>query len=199
MKSFAVCQEKCPELLPSNIGGRISGGADGEVFGILDDYHKVIKFSIAPSDKKNEVIPYLLKYSDPICAKIYDYKYLGTFNSNKYHDYYSDIGCFSLYYYIMERLYHLTEDEEKVLYTIFSHEDRGIIKKYRGDELKKILSGLTRGLDFDEKKVRLFAAGLESSVIEHNDLDPRNIMKDHIGNFKLIDFDRSTIKDNIYD
>lgn len=93
----------------------------------------------------------------------------------------------------MERLNLISSDEEKVFHTILSHEDRGAEKSYKSAELQDILDGLSKGLDFDATKVKVFHEALQTSPIRHLDIVPRNIMKDDGGNFRMIDLERTQI------
>ena len=94
----------------------------------------------------------------------------------------------------MEKLFKTTEDERKVFHSILCHNDSGVEKKYTLEQILKMLDGLEFGLDFDKKKVMIFCEKIRASPVCHNDVHVRNIMKDSQGNFKLIDFDRSTLE-----
>jgi thiamine kinase-like enzyme len=98
-----------------------------------------------------------------------------------------------LYYYIMEKLQKITEDEHKVFDSLVSHEDRGKKKNFTPAKVKEMLQGLRKGLDFDAQRVTFFYDNFNKSPVAHLDIHPRNIMKDAAGNFKLIDFDRAEI------
>jgi thiamine kinase-like enzyme len=94
----------------------------------------------------------------------------------------------------MEKLNKISEDEKKVFHSIMSHEDQNLHKNFSMSKIKNMLQGLSMGLDFDASKIIIFCENLRSTVIHHNDIHPRNIMKDNFGNFKLIDFDRCYFK-----
>ena len=102
---------------------------------------------------------------------------------------------FITYYYVMENLSKITEDEKKVFYSLLSHEDRNVKKNYSLSSVIDMLKEMQRGLDFDYNKAFRFYRVLKESKFHHMDLHPRNIMKDTDGNFKLIDFDRVMIGD----
>ena len=171
------------------LGKEIGSGADGEVFEIIDSPN-VIKFSIlydcghtslSDYDRISKTLNYLIDHSPQPYARIYEHKYLGQFERDGYQKH-------ILYYYVMEKLNHISDDETKVFHSILSHEDRQVKKNYQ--KINKILNGLSAGLDFDEKEVKLFVASLVACVIKQNDIHPRNIMKNNLGQFRFIDVDR---------
>jgi hypothetical protein len=49
------------------------------------------------------------------------------------------------------------------------------------------------GLEFDIDRVKSFLQAINDCPIKHNDLHDENIMKNRIGEFKLIDIDRCTL------
>ena len=133
-----------------------------------------------------------LEKESPSCfAKVYDYGLI-HFGERE-----TEVGKqkYVVYYSILEKLYAISEDEKKVFHTILSHEDSGKIKKFSSKELGKILFNLRRGLDFSEEEVKLFHTNLQATKIRHCDIAPRNIMKNKLGKFKLIDFDRMEINE----
>jgi serine/threonine protein kinase len=206
MNVLSLCQQLCPEKIPVQTEERLDGGADGEVFTIVGQPDKVIKFGIfyERHDKKflqyfkqiQKVLDHLILTQPSAYARVYDHGHLIT-SSRKAEHWRSGQQKFVMYYYIMEKLQKTTEDEQKVFHTILSHEDRGIEKNFSPDEIRKMLRGMERGLDFDAEKVTLFCENIRSATISHLDIHVRNIMKDESGNFKLIDLDRIELeKDN---
>ena len=212
MMVLSLCRALCSKKIPTNVGTRLGDGADGEVFAFSDDPNKVIKLCVLydrfdkPIEKlyTNSIattLDYLIDNPIDVFARVYEHKYLGqysrdwTFSNNemKLHSDTKGKQQFILYYYTMEKLEKISEDEGKVFHSILSHEDRGIRKNYSMDEVRKMLHGLHRGLDFDEKRVMFFVERLKKAPIYHTDIHARNIMKDSAGNFKLIDFDRTSI------
>jgi hypothetical protein len=97
---------------------------------------------------------------------------------------------YTIYYYRMERLFPLTEDETKVFQTVISHEDRHLIKHFKPKELDSVLKGLDKGLEFSAERVRTFYQQIQASKFRHLDLHQRNIMKTAEGEYRLIDLDR---------
>lgn len=194
-----ISENKCS--IKFNIDKEIGFGADGQVFSLQHDEDKVIKFcvyydynnSIKNSYRDISTILNFIKNNKPCSfASVYEYGYLGQYERNLVGE--KDKQKYILYYYIMEKLQKISEDEKKVFHSILSHEDNNVNKNFTINKIKKILTGLSVGLDFNFKKIILFCEDLKSSNIRHNDLHPRNIMKDKLGNFKLIDFDRCVIK-----
>lgn len=197
MLVFNFCQKFCPEKLDFELSNRLGEGADGEVFELKGITDKVIKFSVLyeSSDEDNKyeqicrTLDFLKIHKPDSYARVYEHKMLGKYTppfigSNQ-------VQKRTLYYYVMEKLLKISEDEKRVFHSILSHEDKNLNKNYSINKIKKMLTGMSMGLDFDEKKVILFVESLKTSKVCHNDLHNRNIMKDFNGNFKLIDFDRS--------
>lgn len=191
--------------IPYSIGARIGDGADGECFEI-NNSNKVIKLCVLfdypnrnlKKDYDNiiKVINFIKNNNLHTYAKVYDYEYVGKFNRpnlsmSKGQDY-------ILYYYVMEKLVELTDDEKRVFHSVLSHEDKGEAKNYEILKIKKMLEGMRRALDFDEEKVTFFCEELRRAPIMHNDIHIRNIMKDHLGNFKMIDFDRCFMEEYVF-
>lgn len=198
MLVLKLCQQLCPERIPVTVGARLGDGADGEVFDIIGRPDRVIKFCVlyetgsTPLENTfkyiSNVLSHLISEPSPIYARVYTHTLMGQYSriawGNKQQRY-------LLYYYIMEKLEKITDDERKVFDSIVSHEDRGKKKNFSPDRIKEMLSGMALGLDFDKKKVTFFCDNFKKSPVAHLDIHPRNIMKDAAGNFKLIDFDRA--------
>ncbi len=186
---------KIPVILSTSLGD----GADGQVFAIDGSPNKVIKISIGHVElidnyarNLKKVLDYLKNNSHPCFVRIYSHEELGSVAKISRCDGVS-ILKYNLYYYIMEKLNKISEDEKKVFHSIISHEDRNMKKNFSSQKLHEILLGLNRGLDFDFKKITFFCENLKNSPIRHYDIHIRNIMKDSLGNFKLIDLDRTEL------
>ena len=201
MQVLKLIQQHCPHDLPGRIGFWLGDGADGEVYSVEGLPSKVYKFGVlfdytshTPSEKYkgvDGVLSYLCANPSPAYATVHSHTRLGQW----YQPQYSGVPePYILYYYSMERLQKLSEDERKVFHSILSHEDHNIVKNYSVKKLQKMLQGMERGLDFDLEKVISFSDNIKKTPISHGDLHPRNIMKDYRGNFKLIDFDRATLE-----
>ena len=194
---------KVPASFTAYYCGEAGYGSDGEVFAVESDPTKVFKFCALydydghqPFDKYSEVasvLGHLYSHPSSAYAKVYAYMYFGQWTKKE-----CDLNgvCiktdYVLYYYVMERLQKISEDERRVFHTIMSHEDANIEKNYSTDKVREMLTGLSKGLDFDAERVILFHDNYHNSRISHNDISPRNIMKNDKGDFKLIDFDRAT-------
>jgi len=201
MMVLSLCQKLCADKIPVKISRpRLGDGSDGEVFEIDNQPDKVIKFCIDYESfdininvhYKQDIVPildYLVASPIQAYARVYSHSYMGIYE-REFLSSPNGKQKFVLYYYIMEKLYKISEDESKVFHSILSHEDHGIVKDYPLRKIEKMLTELSRGLDFDAKKVTLFCENLKSPPVVHLDIHPRNIMKDHSGSFKLIDFDR---------
>lgn len=199
MKVLSLCQQLCPEKIVYATTDRIGYGVDGEVFSIEGSSDQVIKYCCLydiPGIKLSlafnqiqDVLSHLCESPARIYARVYSYSKLGCFER-------INVGVeeFILYYYVMEKLYPLSEDECRVFHTIVSHEDRGIIKDYSREKQQNLIRGMGTALDFDSERVMFFCDNLKKSTVQHLDLHERNIMKDCYGNFKLVDLDRSILK-----
>lgn len=202
-----LCKKFCPDKIPNNISRRISDGADGEVFEI-DKEDKVIKFCVMYEYNDSNIIDYynntvsialnsLIVNPIHVYARVYAHEYMGLFN-RKFLGAPNNIQQFILYYYSMEKLEKISDDESKVFHSILSHEDRGIEKNFSNKKIEDALILLNRGLDFNFKNIMFFCTELKKVNIIHKDIHPRNIMKDKFGKFKLIDFDRIEIRNKYY-
>lgn len=205
MLTLKLCESACPNLIPPNIGRSLGDGSDGQVFQLSNDSSRVIKISAlfcyfdedidSHLNKIEQALIHLIVNPDDSYARVYDYKNLGKYSREIFSDRISlgEEQEYYLYHYVMERCFKLSEDEKKVFHSILCHEDRGIEKNYTTPQLKNILTGLSKGLDFDENKVMLFCDNLKRSRLRHLDLHVRNIMKSNSGDFKLVDFDRTRL------
>jgi thiamine kinase-like enzyme len=200
MMVLGLCRQLCADKIPVVTARRLGDGADGEVFEIEGDPSKVIKFCVMYERGDRKLEPYYHKKVAPIIdqliaqpidvyARVYTHEYMGIF-SRDFLSSKTGKQKFILYYYVMEKLERISDDESKVFHSILSHEDRGIEKNFSAEKMREMLHGLRRGLDFDEERVIFFCEALRGTPVAHLDMHPRNIMKDNLGNFKLIDFDR---------
>lgn len=196
---LSLCRQLCPDKLPVQPDQRLGDGADGEVLSIVGDPSKVIKLGVLYErhdrgmikyyNHIKNVLDYMVENKLDSYARVYVHGYLGTY-SRKMEHWKSGTQGFILYYYIMEKLRNLSEDERRIFHSILSHEDKGIEKNFSSEKIQEMLDGMSRGLDFDEDKVKLFCEKIKRAPVSHLDIHVRNIMKDDLGNFKLIDLDR---------
>src|SRR5512135_1840403 len=202
---LSLCRQFCPDKIPVVPDVRLGEGADGEVFSIQGEPDKVLKLGILYErhDRGFEnyyrqiqsVLDYLIVNYPDAYARVYEHGYLGSY-SRKMPHWRNGEQKFIIYYYIMEKLNKISEDESRVFHSILSHEDRGIEKNFSSDKIREMLQGMSRGLDFDAEKVILFCDKIKGAPISHLDIHVRNIMKDNTGNFKLIDLDRIELEKN---
>ncbi len=203
MNVLPIIQQFAPHSIPANLGKELGRGADGQTFELSDN---VIKFSILYSwmdedvsvvySKIKSTIEFIKNNKENIIVSVIDHKFIGKFSNQIFMN--GNFKCvnqeFIIYSTTMEKLSPLSSDEGKVFHSLLSHEDMNKNKQYSLEKIKEILFGLSKGLDFDFSQVIMFYEQLQKSTINHNDIAPRNIMKDSNNNFKLIDIDRSTIK-----
>lgn len=203
---LSLCRQFCPDKIPYPIGNRLGDGADGEVFSITGVPDKVLKLGVfyERHDKGFEkhykqiqkVLDYLIANQPDAYARVYEHGYLGSYTRKAEH-WRSGEQKFLIYYYTMEKLNKISEDENRIFHSILSHEDRGIEKNFSPEKIHEMLQGMGRGLDFDAEKVTLFCDNIKRATVSHLDIHVRNIMKNDAGNFKLIDLDRIELeKDN---
>lgn len=173
----------------------IGYGADGDVYSLKDSPDKVIKYSVHycwDDCNQNTIIANkqeamkLIQKNSHLFAKVFDFSFIG----HGIRDTVNGRQDYLLFTCTMERLNKISEDERKVFHSIMSHEDSNKVKSYTQKQVESILHGLSYGLDFDRNKVIDFWIKVKNCKVNYTDMHPRNIMKDNLGNFKLIDFDR---------
>ena len=184
--------QKHNEEVPVILGEQIGQGADGQVFIIKNEPNKVIKLSVIYGESEGDVknayrkaartFSWMHENNSNAFVRVDGYGFLGSYaTATKY---------YAIHYHMMERLFTISSDEEKVFHSILSHEDANKIKNYSGEQVEEMLDGMKKGLDFDVSAVKFFVENLKNSPIVQSDLHPRNIMKDKAGQFKIIDCDR---------
>jgi len=202
MLVLKLCQQLCPDKIPVVPNTKLGDGADGEVFDVEGQSDMVIKFGVLYDtgdidiDRSFKYIKRVLGYfqANPAStyARVYSFGFMGKFERDI--TWAKKKQPFILYYYTMEKLYKITEDEQKVFHSILSHEDRGIKKNYSPLKINEMISGMGTGLDFNSERVTFFCDNFKNTAVSHLDIHVRNIMKDSAGNFKLVDFDRSEMR-----
>jgi len=206
MRALTLSQNLCKEKIPEETGDFLGDGADGDVYFIKNDLNKVIKYCKLYEDDDSfednlnsilSVLSYLEQNPINTFAKVFSHGVLGTFDraqiyyiNNKE---YERRQKFTLYYYTMERLNKISEDEKRVFHSIICHDDRGYNKNLSFNKINEMLDGMSKALDFDKDKIMFFVENIQNLPIKHNDIHKRNIMKDNNGNFKLVDFDRASL------
>lgn len=194
-----IQQNNC--VIPYNIGDQIDpGGSDGEIFSLIDYPNHVIKLCILDDLNEDPLqdhyksitnsLNYILNNKPEAYVNIIKHDCLGIYFRN----WFSNLSMkYVLYYYVMEKLNKISDDEKKIFHTILSHEDNLIKKNYSFSKIKKMLKSMSSGLDFDFEKIMLFCNNIAKAPVIHKDLHPRNIMVNDAGYFKLIDLDRSSL------
>lgn len=175
------------------------GGADGEVFEIQGDPNKVIKCAVIyeyfiPVNQEIERIENVARHLINTCPRAYVRVHAFETVTQFIRKTVSGNQKYFLYYYIMDKCFKISEDEKKVFHSILSNEDRNLNKNYPLNKITSMLTGMSMGLEFDLKKVLSFCQAIQNSEIDNTDINPRNIMKNSDGEFKLIDFDRSSLR-----
>lgn len=194
MLAFKLVKQ-CTNKYNNLVGKKIAEGADGEVYHLLNDKNKVIKFSVCylwKEENPKEIVYSRLEgfskvqKNPDLFAKLYEYSYVGEGDR----DTVNGKQKYLLFSYVMEKCYPITDDEKKVFHSLISHEDNNLVKQFSKEKTIDILKGLSVGLDFDFKLVLDFIDQLQKTTVKYTDIHPRNIMKDALGKFKFIDFDR---------
>jgi hypothetical protein len=181
--------------LPYKLGKELGYGAHGQIFDLIDFPNKAIKLSVCFDqfdgklsslyEEINKNLFYIKTNKPQILVCVYEHNFIlngcrKTINKNQ---------NYILYYYIMEKLQEISNDEAEVFRYIL---DETIVKDVCSAD---VLRNLQLTLDINKKNVMMFFDGLKNSKIKHLDLHVRNIMKDRRCNFKLIDLDLIEIGD----
>lgn len=161
--------------LPFNLGQRLGYGQDGQVFVKKFARKRVIKLST--NQEGFAVLSFLQSKGFSHIVPILKFNILLNNATDWVH------------FVEMERLFPLSEEEQKAMHTLLSHEDANKRKEFN----PQALHDLSQWLSFDERKMRDFCLAVTSGPIRHLDLHPRNIMRDRNGYYRLIDLDRLEI------
>ncbi len=177
----------------------IDSGADGEAY--LTNNNNVIKFSIL-FDLSYDF--QMFKKSSEILKNLNDIKnnpidcYVKVINNDYLFDNQikTKIGnqFYCLYYYTMEKLNHLSDDEVSAIRTLAPQVDKNN-PTIDLTKAKSAINEVSNYLDFNANKLLKFYSSYINCRYHHNDFHSRNIMKDSDGNFKLVDLDRITKKE----
>lgn len=169
-----------------------NNGADGEVF---ESNNNIIKFVniydsktnvLKTFNKNRNVINKIIQEKPKHFVNVYDFGFVKEID-NFYNNY------SIIYFYLMEKLNKLSEDEKKIFHTLISHEDFSKKKSLNKNRIDSIIDEFSNFYEFDKNKVYKFIEQIEKSKIKHLDIHDRNIMKDDLGNFKFIDLERLII------
>ena len=148
----------------------------GHVYSVVGMEGLAVKVAYAENeayDKVKETYRFIIQHSHPILVPIFEFKEVLQQERQTF------------YYATMEKLYPLTEDEQKMIKSVCMDYNGNI---ENGKALQHIVE-LQEWLEFDKEKVVSFHQGLTSLPVKHRDFHRRNIMKDKNGNYKLIDFE----------
>lgn len=206
MLVLPLCESFCPwRLSLLKLNQKIGSGYNGEIFSVVGQADRVVKLCVISDHfgtgeqqyrQVNQVLTTIEKEKPLAYVRVYEHGFLGIGHRQSYGGGQMNI---ILHYYEMEKLQLLSEDENKVFHTLLSHEDRNLIKDFSPIKLRDRLFGLSKGLDIDQKMVSLFCQRIKRAPITHDDLHPRNILKNQLGEFKLIDVDNCRPITNIED
>jgi serine/threonine protein kinase len=191
-----------PEKQLWPLGEKLGDGRDGEVFVSSDDPDRVIKYSIlldlefdndlsSRYSETEHLLRFIHDNPQSHLVRVWGWGFVSA-GSRSTVDGEQD---YLVYYTLMEKLNKLSEDEKKVFHSILSHEDADVKKLFGRERLREILDGMATGLEFNRDQVETFYFAAINSPLYHNDIHPRNILKDDYGNFKLCDLDHLTIKE----
>jgi hypothetical protein len=202
---LSLVRQLCPDKLPVQPDVRLGEGADGEVFSIVGDPHHVVKLGVLYEQPGKDVqrqyqqiqsvLDYIMQERPSAYVSVSEHGYMGTYARQRHiRPRGRVLQEYIFYYYLMEKLRPITEDEGKVFHSILSHEDRGIKKDFSPEKIEEMLRGMSLGLDFDAEKVNLFYSNIKAAQLSHLDIAVRNIMKNEANQFKLIDLDRISLE-----
>ena len=196
MKAFSYVRDIIS--FPFTIGPEIGYGAQGQVFEIVEDPTRVIKFSILYDVKFGSSLEFIFNKIKTIYNFIKNNPHDNVVRIFEFGELLSSSRVtvdgdqkFIVYYSIQEKLQTLSIDEKKVFKTVCDYHN-GDLDCERA--LKQLLLEQAEWLDFDCEKVLSFYDSIHKYPIDNCDFRRRNIMKDTLS-FKLIDFDLSEIKE----
>lgn len=195
---FNHLQDDCLTYLPFRVGQRLGGGIHGTVFDLPDEHNTVVKIANIYSDvyddysakfqRISKTYQFIIDNTNDALVKVFDFGqlYEGLIKSS----YSTKTGI--IYYAKMEKLLPILEIEQKVFKTICDVYN-GLISINR--PIKDLIYELKEWFSLDEVKIFEFYDNLHSLQIEHRDVEVRNIMKNSVGQYKLVDFDLAIIKE----
>jgi rRNA-processing protein FCF1 len=212
MQVLSLIKKEKPNFNFPKLGVELGYGADGQVFELIDDPNKVIKYSVifdwnslpSPAKSKINIKEKFSKLKNNLeiiknnyhehsfMVKIFNHEFLFQGKRKIVNNEDQDYLIHSL---IMEKLKEISDDENKVFHSLLYHKNVFWEKDFSDQELDETLFGLAKGLDFNHSKVKSFYKKVKKSTIQHNDINLGNIMKNVDGDYKLIDLDRLSKKE----
>lgn len=193
-------------ISPYLLGKSVGDGSDGECFEIIDQPNKIAKLGITfcngPSKLSKShgaftnAIEAVIEKQPHAFVRVYEYRYLGGY-MRKMPDWEDGQQRFVLYAYLMDKLFPVDGADKPLLYGVLDWLENESGKPF---DCKKISSAIdgekSVAIMTDESiaRVNRFANGISSAPIIHQDLHIRNIMKDNLGEFNLIDLDRMVLR-----
>jgi hypothetical protein len=196
--------------LPFKLGEEIGCGCDGQVFEVIEGYGEygypikrgsVIKLSaIYGTNSYRQYLRvaahlgFLQHNRTPHFAAVFNFGLLVHFDlpetiSSTSNRMQPKESC-TVYFYEMEKLLPLSSEETKLFHTLLSHEDANKQKDFSPEGLTKRVDELADWFIFEKKDVLAFCLAATSGKIRHKDLHERNIMRNRLNQFKLVDLDR---------
>lgn len=219
---YEEVMQTCPNELKQKVGDFIHHGWYGEVYELAIDPEKVIKLSVA-LDENNAIrelddIKHIESIDSPAVPKIYDYGILCDIDLSGLKRLNLEMGGIKdhgvAYYYVMERLYSLDNDEGSTIETILQSlhqiwdksDPRGSEIKQRQfifrnrQELRKEAIKRNKEEDTDEWDEQNVDGGLFQRILNlfeymqlrgivHHDIHGGNIMQNADGELKLVDLE----------
>ena len=168
---------------PPDLGTEIGSGVHGQVYTLIHNPNHVVKLSVLADVFLSAVerqYHFVMQHPHSTLAQVFDHQPI-------HHD---DELHITIYSATLERLYPLDEDEQRVM--------KSVVMDYNDStntlDARQHIEELQHWLDFDRQKVMDFYTALSTLPVIHRDFHRRNIMKDKLGNFKLIDFELIEIK-----
>jgi hypothetical protein len=188
--------------LPFELGDELGSGQDGQVFEVIETGYPIQRGSVVklsaiygtssyPEYKRVAAhLDFLHRNRTPHFAAVFNFDLLCSFNLPEMICSTSPKEGCTIYFVEMEELFPLSSEEVKLFHTLLSHEDANKQKDFSIEGLTRRIDELSDWFIFEKKDILSFCIAATSGRIRHKDLHPRNMMKDRLNKFKLVDLDR---------
>ena len=93
----------------------------------------------------------------------------------------------------MDKLNKLSGNEYKMFYNLLPHEQE-VRNNISDKKIECVLQDTEHSFSIDCAKILKFCEHIKKSPVSHQDLHPQNVMINNIGEYRLIDLDRCTLK-----